>query len=432
MKYVQMTINDWLEVKHKLKMELQGVKQSFVRIGYALRKIEEQRLYENDGYKSIAEFAKKEYGLEASTVSRFMSINREYSIDGYSEHLREEYLEMGRSQLEEMLKLPEKDREMIRPETSREDIRDLKRFNKTEPAAGVADDIRELVERFYEVNPEITKELKQSEAWETGETDKLIEIVNPGGNKAFKKGIFFMMMYEDNIKIKKFGAEPQTMSWSEFFVITQEVLANAEVKEEIPEVAAVSEEESVKEEIAPAQKSLETPVNTSDSEVLKETKEEEKSEEKEEREESRDNVSEEPAKDDSRPVHKVEAEEEEPEPVTKNASLKEDDDQIPGQTELTRDFPQYCPPDMTEIVGSEEETGNETVEEQSASPFKTRRKYMKELSDEEHKVYMAMTMGEMFRTTLRNSSVQVLMTVCFWESFFSEEVDENGNPVIEA
>lgn len=37
MEYVQMTLNDWIEIKQKLKRELLGVKQSFVRIGYALR-----------------------------------------------------------------------------------------------------------------------------------------------------------------------------------------------------------------------------------------------------------------------------------------------------------------------------------------------------------------------------------------------------------
>lgn len=223
MEYVQMTLNDWMEVKQRLKMELQGVKQSFVRIGYVLRKIDDQKMYEQDGYKTIAEFAKVEYGLEASTVSRFMAINREYSVDGYSEHLREEYLEMGRSQLEEMLKLPNGDRQMIQPEASREDIRELKRFNKTEPAAGVADDIYELIEKFYEQYPDVLNELYSSEAYITGETEKMVEIVNPGRNRSFKKGLFFLMMYEENIKIKKFGAQPQAMSWAEFFAITQEI-----------------------------------------------------------------------------------------------------------------------------------------------------------------------------------------------------------------
>lgn len=81
MEYVQMTLDDWVQMKQKLKQELLGVKQSFVRIGYALRQIDDQKLYEQDGYKSIAEFAQAEYGLGPSITSRFMSINREYSID---------------------------------------------------------------------------------------------------------------------------------------------------------------------------------------------------------------------------------------------------------------------------------------------------------------------------------------------------------------
>ena len=221
MEYVQMTLTDWMEVKHRLKMELQGVTRSFVRIGYVLRKIEEQRLYENDGYKSVAEFAKAEYGLEASTVSRFMSINREYSIDGYSEHLREEYIDMSRSQLEEMLKLPVADRTMIQPETARDDIRELKKFNKTEPVAGVADDITQLIEKFYEDNPEVLNELFDTETHPREQSAKrAIEVVNPGGNRSYKKGMFFLMMYENKIVIKKFGTTPEEMTWGRFFEIT--------------------------------------------------------------------------------------------------------------------------------------------------------------------------------------------------------------------
>ena len=157
MEYVQMTLDEWINIKQKLRQELIGVKRSFVRIGYMLRKIDDQRGYEQDGYRSIAEFAQKELGLHPSTTTRFMEINREYSIDGYSERLREEYEDLSRSQLEEMLKLPENDRQMIQPETSREDIRDLKRFNKTEPEAGEADDLSQLIEQFFPDNRETLK-----------------------------------------------------------------------------------------------------------------------------------------------------------------------------------------------------------------------------------------------------------------------------------
>ena len=227
MEYVQMTLNDWVQMKQKLKQELLGVKQSFVRIGYALRKIEDQRLYEQDGYKSIAEFAKAEYGLEPSTTSRFMSINREYSVDGYSETLRPEFADLGRSQLEEMLKLPDSDRQMIQPETSREDIRNLKRFNKAEPAAGVADDIHQLVEKFYKDNPDILNEVFSEPEFEEQTIKRFAEIVNPGGNRSYKKGLYFLMMYEGRVAVKKFGDTPQDMTWWQFYLITMDIFGQA-------------------------------------------------------------------------------------------------------------------------------------------------------------------------------------------------------------
>lgn len=204
MEYVQMTLNDWIEIKQKLKQELLGVKQSFVRIGYALRQIDDQKLYERDGYKSVAEFAKAEYGLEPSTTSRFMSINREYSIDGYSERLRPEYADLGRSQLEKMLKLPDSDRQMIQPEASREDIRELKRFNKTEPEAGEADDLHQLVEKFYQDNSEVLNAVfSEAAGFDEATIGKFTEIVNPGGNRSYKKGLYFLMMYENRVSVKR-------------------------------------------------------------------------------------------------------------------------------------------------------------------------------------------------------------------------------------
>lgn len=229
MEYVQMTLNDWVEMKQKLRRELLGVKQSFVRIGFMLRQIEEQKLYEQDGYKSIAEFARTELGLEPSTTSRFISINREYSVDGYSEILSPEYAELGRSQLEEMLKLPEDDRKMVQPETSRQDIRNLKKFNKSEPETGVADDMRQVIEHFFEDNEEIFNAVfsEADQGMDAENIKRMAEIINPAGNRSYKKGLFFMIMYEDKIAVKKFGGAPQEMTWAEFMSITVDIFGEA-------------------------------------------------------------------------------------------------------------------------------------------------------------------------------------------------------------
>ena len=244
MEYTQITLNDWMEMKQKLKQELLGVKQSFVRIGYALRKIDDAKLYEQDGYKSIAEFAKAEYGLEGSTVSRFMSINREYSIDGYSERLKPEYADFNRSQLEEMLKLPEADREMVTPDTARKEIRNIKKFNQAEPQEGIADDVTELIRHFGEDNAETLEKLYQCGIADNlyDNINRLVEIVNPGCSRSYRKGLLFLMFHEDCLKYKKYGQTPQRMEYREFFERILDAFGDEPEEETMEEVTEAEHE----------------------------------------------------------------------------------------------------------------------------------------------------------------------------------------------
>ena len=239
MEYVQMTLDDWAEMKKKLEEDLNGVAVSFVKIGYTLRKIEDGKLYERDGYSSVAEFAKKEYGLSPSTVSRFMAINKRYSVDGYSEKLRPEFDGMGSSKLTEMLALPDSDFSMITTDTPRETIRELKDFNKSEEE-GTADRDKFLVEFFAGCSGE----------WKYTDlsADQIKEALNPSGSRVYRKGKFFMALYDYDVKIKKFGQDPETLSWEQMSAWLKGHLEEikASEPEEKPEKAA--------EPIAPAQK----------------------------------------------------------------------------------------------------------------------------------------------------------------------------------
>lgn len=234
MEYKQITLAEWLDIKQKLKEnissakdKLNGLKKDFVRIGYLLRKIDDNELYRQDGYKSIAEFAKAECGLSPSDTTRFIQINKKYSVDGNSEELRPEFLEYGQSKLAAMLALPDSDLNMITPQTSREDIRELNRFNKSDPEQGADDDIDRLIRDFY-----ISQELVRKAVTVKDDPKALRELIAPSGSRSFRKGIWFILFHENKINIKKYSGVAKEISWEEFAAITAKILEKYEPEEE--------------------------------------------------------------------------------------------------------------------------------------------------------------------------------------------------------
>lgn len=230
MEYKQMTLAEWLDIKQKLKQnissakdKLNGLKKDFVRIGYLLRKIDDNELYKQDGYKSIAEFAKAECGLSPSDTTRFIQINKKYSIGGNSEELRPEFLEYGQSKLAAMLALPDADLNMITPQTSREDIRELNRFNKSDPEQGVDDDIDQLIRDFY-----ISQDLVRKAVEVKNNVKELRELIAPSGSRSFRKSKWFIMFHENKISVKEYAGIAKEMSWEEFTKITAKVLEKYE------------------------------------------------------------------------------------------------------------------------------------------------------------------------------------------------------------
>ena len=180
MDYVQMTLDDWMSLKKEIKEEFIKASASFVRIGYLLRKAEDSEGYKNDGYDSLAEWARDELGLTATYVSRFKAINAKYSADGYSDHLLPEFVGYGSAKLGEMLALPDEDMEMLTPEMKRSDIRALKEFNRQEPEAPDAESwILEMMEIIpAEVKKDLAKECLQGAL----DGKKCSDILNPSGN----------------------------------------------------------------------------------------------------------------------------------------------------------------------------------------------------------------------------------------------------------
>lgn len=231
MEYKQITLTEWLDIKQKLKEnissakdKLNGLKKDFVRIGYLLRQIDDNKLYEQDGYKSVAEFAKKECNLSPSDVTRFIQINKKYSVNGNSEELRPEFLNFGQSKLAAMLTLPDSDLAMIDPQTSREDIRELNRFNKSAPnAEETEDDMEDVIRDFYVSEGIVKKAVAVQDS-----PKALCELIAPSGSKSFRKGRWIFMFHENRINVRKFPEQGKEITWPEFAELTAKVLEKCE------------------------------------------------------------------------------------------------------------------------------------------------------------------------------------------------------------
>lgn len=117
---------EYQDLKSGIRNHLNDAAEDFFMVGYFLRQISENMLFTEDGYKSIWDFAKGEYGLSTSSASRFMAINARFSIDG-GEHMAEKYIGMGVSKLQEMLGLPDEELEKVTQETTVREIRALKK-----------------------------------------------------------------------------------------------------------------------------------------------------------------------------------------------------------------------------------------------------------------------------------------------------------------
>ena len=118
------------EVKRILSANLKQMSISFIAAGYYMKYIRDKKLYIQDGYNSIWEFAESQYGIQKSTASRWMAMNDRFSRDGNSPVLADEYKSFNKSQLQEMLYL---DSEQIRtadPEMSAKEIRAIRNPKK--------------------------------------------------------------------------------------------------------------------------------------------------------------------------------------------------------------------------------------------------------------------------------------------------------------
>lgn len=190
----ELAFNDYGQFKAEFDREVKQAAESFVRVGFLLKTARDTGILQGSGYTSMGEFAKAEYGLSADQTSRFISVYEKFG-DG-SGQLKIEYSEFGQTKLMEMLTLPDNIIEEITPDTTREEIRQIKQEIKEEEKISPLEvmmekaeapedfnDIESFLHLYFKDHKDsfirLSEELQKSAAGE--EKDIIISVLVPSG-----------------------------------------------------------------------------------------------------------------------------------------------------------------------------------------------------------------------------------------------------------
>lgn len=374
------------EYKQELDAVLTRTAEDFVQIGYLLKVARDTNVLEESGYATVTDFAKAEYGIDKTQVSRFISINDRFSEDGYSDHLLTSYKGFGYAKLTLMLQIQDEINEALPPTLSKAEIQDIK--DEVDAESKVTD-IEVEIERAEaaavtdkSMLPPEGSPLKRN-LWQLGKEQeeifrKLWEICNKSNYPRYTAIMDALIPQGDAVYTVRIPGERRTqiiVNSDGAVVINMKTLERSkyipqDICYEVEELlnGGSSPEERYKElygedltpeepEVAPVQPENETP----------------KEKKPEKRKESRvTKANTEPKKKTMEPEKKPEqmtipgAEpdpaENEPETQVNDTVYGNSDtagkdfdtdhqdteamvteEQIPGQTDLEKDFPQYCP-----------------------------------------------------------------------------------------
>ena len=420
------------EYKQAVNAVLNRTVEDFVLTGYLLKKGRDTDILKNSGYSNVNEFAWAEYKLEATQVSRYIRINDRFSEGGYSPKLQEHYQGFGYAKLALMLTLPDSVAEELTPAYSKSEIQQVKEEIENEEKItdievileGEKEEQRDLnnlekaIHQLCMDEPELYLQLHETVRTTCG-TQYLKEILAPDGDKIYSvrpQGDGRTMLYlndekeEVTLQIVRQGVK-EKYTWDAILSYLTLITDQEDGRKNWEEISGQQFPE--KEPIAPVQPKKEK--KRKESKVVKAKSSKSKKQEEE-----------------------------------KQAELPND---IPGQTEIEKDFPELLPepvkmpeiqkkePDCTGTMQESEASVEKVVDnsgeiQESAinteagrpqeqvdnsekqNPAGSRWEYMKTMGAYAAALYMAASMKEIPHMMLGSAE--------YWKKWFETKVDENG------
>lgn len=355
------------EYKKELDAVLTRTAEDFVQIGYLLKVARDTNVLAESGYATVTDFARAEYGIDKTQVSRFISINDRFSEDGYSDHLLPSYKGFGYAKLTLMLQIPDEINEALPPTLSKAEIQDIK--DEVDAESKVTD-IEVEIEKAeaaavtdWSILPPEGSPLKRN-LWQLGKEQenlfrKLWEICNKGQYPRSASIMDALIPQGDAVYTVRIPGERRTqiiINSDGATVINLKTLERSkyipqDICYEVEELlnGGSSPEEQYKmlygEDLIPEEPEI-APVQPN------ETPKEKKPEKRKESRVTKANTEKKKPKEPEKKPEQMTIPGAAPDPAPEEPQTQANDspsgetdadDQVPGQTDLENDFPQYCP-----------------------------------------------------------------------------------------
>lgn len=354
------------------------IKEGFMEMGCVLKAARDTDLLQKSQYRNHIDFAKRRYGIDASKTSRYIRIVEHFSIDGNSTVLKEQYKGYGFSKLDIMLNIPDAINEALTPNLSKTEILEIKdEVDAENQVSDIEVEIEKMEAAAVTDKPMLPPEgspLKRN-LWQLGKEQEelfrklwevccnksnyprstaIMDALIPQGDAVYTVRIpgerrTQIIINSDgatiiNMKtLERSRAIPQDICYEVEELLNggsspeerYKELYGEDLTPEEPEVAPVQQEQSSKEK---------KPEKRKESRVTKAVAEKKKPQEPEKKPEQMTIPGAEPEQAKNEPETQVN------DTVNKNfdtdhqdTDTTEAEEQIPGQTDLENDFPQYCP-----------------------------------------------------------------------------------------
>lgn len=189
-------LKNYSEYKAALDEQIKESAEGFVKIGYLLKLAKDTDILKDSQYSNVIEFAKAEYGIDKTVVSRFISINDRFSENGNSPVLRTTYQGFGYAKLAIMLQLPDTLNEELTPEYSKREIQTLKEEMDKEKTISDLEiyaegkdsektELEQIVYKICEENIEVYERIYKAVTHEQLTSNSVINIFAPAGDMIY-------------------------------------------------------------------------------------------------------------------------------------------------------------------------------------------------------------------------------------------------------